>query len=430
MNCNFVRRLTSSFIASLFALSVGVGSIKPVKAEDTKRLDFCRENKSLFHLNEGAERKIGITVFFVETITIENPAGGYPEKYQFKGIGEILASQLAKNNSFRVVNWSQIKPKEVRYTQGNYYRIPQESISVEDLRYLRKQYGIEAVLIGTVNQFELSGDIKRQLLGFGTNKKNNEVQVKLNFRLIDTATGDIVMPAEGDGRSSKSYTNITIPNINVRITNTNNTNLDVFSGKWNSGTRNSNVVFTIDSGSIPETIISSNSNNILKKLLARASEDAINQIVEQLNFRTDELACLVRKPTLIADAYFDSKYGRNMVIVNKGRLHGYCKGMTFSIERSPYPVIDPVTGRVLRYATNKIGTIKLSEVDAHSSVGIGITEPGQSFLVKDIAKLTKKDCLKDTEKDKDKSEKKTTSSNNQISRFAIDLRARNNSFEN
>ena len=77
------------------------------------------------------------------------------------------------------------------------------------------------------------------------------------------------------------------------------------------------------------TLFSSKSENIYSKLLAIATEDAINQVVKELNSRSNELACLIRKPTLIAHAHFD-KYNRDTVILNKGKLHGYCEGMTFS----------------------------------------------------------------------------------------------------
>ena len=395
MNFDFVRRVTSSVIASLFALSFGVGGVQIVNAEDTKRLKFCRDNPSLFHLNEGKERKVRIAVFNVGNIDFTSYPELAPEKnHQFRGIGKILAGELAKNNNFTVVNWNQIKPKDVRIINGGYYRVGIDSISIEDLRYFRNTYGVEAVIIPTVNLYDLNRENEQKFLGFGTKKKNNEVQVKLNFRVIDTTTGDIVFSAQGNGRDRKSYTSVTVPKINASITNRSNRDFDINSSSWTQRTRGSIIEFKLNSGDEPETIISSGSNSILTKLLAGAAEDAISQVVEQLNFRSDELACLVRKPTLIAATYFD-KHNQNIVILNKGRLHGYCEGMTFSIESSPYPIVDPATERVIRVITNKVGRVTLTEIDAQSSVGIGITEPGQYFRVKDMAKLTSdaKKCL-------------------------------------
>ncbi|MEA5593075.1 CsgG/HfaB family protein [Rivularia sp. UHCC 0363] len=385
----FVRRVTSSIFGLFFGLSVGMINFKPVEAQDTKILNFCEENKSLFHIDRGAKRKVRIAIFDIDIIAPTSIENQYvEEKYIFKGIGNILANELSKDNNFSIVNWNQIKPTKVDSNlRGQSVLVSEDTISLELLRGLRDAYGIEAVLIGNVNHFKANGTRKKTFLGLGTSKENSEVQVQLNFLVIDTTTGEIVLPAEGNGRGNKSYTNVMVPKINVTIGNKTNGDFDLNSGNWTSRTRGSTIELSLNSSDNPETIIESKNENIFNKLLALAAEDAINQVVEKLSSRSNELACLVRKPTLIADAYFD-KYSRDIVILNKGRLHGYCEGMTFSIERFPNPVIDPATGRVLRTTGSKIGTVTLTETDAQSSVGIGITEPGQSFRVKDIARLT------------------------------------------
>ncbi|AFY56737.1 uncharacterized protein involved in formation of curli polymers [Rivularia sp. PCC 7116] len=390
MNYTFVRRMTSAIIAPLFSLSFGIGHIKPVNAENIKTLTFCQQHKSLFHLNEGAERKVRIAVFDIDIISPTSISNQFAEeKHVFKGVGKILANELAKENNFRIVNWSQISPKSSPPQRGGNFPTSQKPIKVEELRNLRQKYGVEAVLIGTINYFQVNGERGQSFLGFGNTKNDNEVRVNLNFSVVDTNTGDVVIPTEGKGRGSKTYTNITVPSINVSILNKIDRDLDINSNLWNSKTRGSTIEFTLNSNDEPQTIVSSSNNNIIQKLLALAVEDSIKQISNQLNTRSGELACLVRKPTLIADV---DKYNRNQVILNKGTLHGYCQGMTFSIERSPQPVKDPATGRILRFKTEKVGEITLSEVDAQSSVGSGYSEFGKFFRVKDIAKLTNRNC--------------------------------------
>ncbi len=386
MNYYFFRNVTSSILASLFSFSLGISHVESANAEDTQRLTFCKQHKSLFHLNEGAERKVRIAVFDVDIISPTNITDQFSqEKYVFRGVGKILANELAKENNFRIINWNQISPKSHQPQKFTNYPIPQNSISLEKLRNLRHKYGVEAVLIGTINYFQANGERGKNFLGFGNNQKNNEVQVNLNFSVVDTNTGEVVIPSEGKGRASKTYTNITVPSINVNISNNLERNLDINNDIWTSRTRGSTIEFTLNSNDDPQTLISSGSDNILQKLLALAVEDSIKQIVAQLNTRSDELACLVRKPTLIADTYFDIKYGKDIVILNKGRLYGYCEGMIFSIERPSYPVVDPATGRIIRVMTNKVGKVQLFEVDAQSSVAIGIQ--GASFRGKDVAKL-------------------------------------------
>lgn len=72
------------------------------------------------------------------------------------------------------------------------------------------------------------------------------------------------------------------------------------------------------------------------------------------------------------------------VVLNKGQLDGYQKGMRMSIERISKTVKDPQTGTVLRQITQPVGTIEISDVDGKSSVGKIIS--GAKFKVGDLAK--------------------------------------------
>ncbi len=369
-NYYFVRRVTSSIVVSLFALSFGVGTFKSVDAQNTKVLDFCQQNPSLFNLKSEAKRKLRIAVFDIED---ENSISFSGQIYEFKGYSKILASQLVKNNNFDVVSWNQIKPTKINNPNFNKsVRLTQDKISIELLRDIRDKYGIEAVFIGTVNQFEVSRERGIEFLGFGKTTRDNEVDVKLNFRVVDTTTGDIIFVAEGNSNFSKSFSDVKVPNISVEI---------------QKSTNDDSIIFKLESGIQTEFFYSS-SDNITNKLLALAMEDAIDKIVDKLNNYSDDLACFLRIPTVVADVE------GNTVILNKGKLHGYCEGMKFSIERSPQPVIDPVTGQVIRIKMEKVGEITLSEVDAQSSIGDGSTVLGKFFRVKDIAKLIDANCSK------------------------------------
>ncbi|BAY82047.1 hypothetical protein NIES267_15250 [Calothrix parasitica NIES-267] len=407
MNYYFFRRVSSYILTSLLAFGI---FHKSVNAEDTKTFTFCQQYKTLFHLNEGAERKVRITVLDIDIISPTSISDQFSqEKYVFRGIGKILANELAKTNNFSIVSWSQISPKSLQ--RGVNLPIPQKSITIEHLRNLRNKYGIEAVLIGTINYLEFDGERGKSFLGFGKTKKDNQVEIQVSFSAIDTSTGDVVIPIEGKGNGSKTYTDITIPNINVKIQNSLNRHLDINNNSWTSRTRGSTIEFTLNSNDEPQTIVSSDSDNILQKLLALAVEDSIKQISTDLNTRSHELACLLRKPTLIADV---DKYDRNQVILNKGKLHGYCRGMTFSIERFPQPVKDPATGRILRIKTEKVGYITLSEVDSYSSVGKGTVVLGKYFRLRDIAKLTNPSCLNQSNKNSDSLIEKAPSPINSI----------------
>ena len=243
-NAHLFRRITSSIIASVFGLSFGICSVKPAKAEEVKRFKFCDQHKSLFHLNSGAKRKVRVAVFDVEG-NYNEPSG--KGTYQFQGHSDILASELIKENNFAVVNWGQIKPTYSNPDIPGNKLEAQKLITLKKLHEIRDEHGVEAVLIGTVNQFYVNGQHTRKILGFGKTTKNNEVYIKLNFRVIDITTGEIVLTAEGNGHSSKSYTDVTIPKINVNITKEITKNFNT-TDSWNT-TKNDSITFTINIGS-------------------------------------------------------------------------------------------------------------------------------------------------------------------------------------
>ncbi|KST69267.1 CsgG/HfaB family protein [Mastigocoleus testarum] len=394
-NAHLFRRVTSSIIASVFALGFSICSVRSAEAKETKRLKFCDSNKDLFHLNLGAERKVRIAIFDLENnITFTTKQG--KQTYPFQGYSDILAGELVKDNNFAVVSWGQVKPFQV-FPQGGQgiSNGTQKVVTLDKLRDIRNKHGIEAVLIGTINKFNITGDSKRQFLGFGKRTDTNEVYIKLNFRVIDTTTGEVIFTVEGSSNSSKSYTSeTTIPKISVDISKQNTNNFDDNNpdNSWNSTKQDSITLRMNLSGDTTENIINSNINGITNKLTALATGDAINQIVDKLNNNSNKLACLLRKPTLVADAE------KGQVILNKGKIHGYCKNLKLSIGRKGNLIEDPATERILYIKTEKVGDILLTEVDSNFSVGKIIIDKdkAQKIKVEDLQRDTRNFVVKST----------------------------------
>ena len=401
-NAHLFRRVTSSIIASVFALGFGICSVRSAEAKETKRLEFCENNKDLFHLSSGAKRKVRIAVIDFESNSssdrTNNGVGGDPSAqsptFQFKGHSKILATELIKDNNFAVINWGQVRP----FYEYQFGKSPETLITLQELRRLRDRHGVEAVLIGTVNEFKITGDRKKQFLGFGKKTDTNEVYIKLNFQVIDTTTGEVVFAVEGISNSSKSYTSgATIPKITVDISKSDSSNFDNKNpdNPWDRTKQDSITLRMNLSGDTTENIINSNINGLTNKLTALATEDAINQIVDKLNNNSNKLACLLRKPTLVADAE------KGQVILNKGKMHGYCKNLKLSIGRKDNLIKDPATGRILYIKTEKVGDILLTEVDPNFSVGT-ITIDKDKYGVKkvkieDLQLDTKKFVVKPTD---------------------------------
>ncbi|MCJ8280258.1 MAG: hypothetical protein MJK14_10195, partial [Rivularia sp. ALOHA_DT_140] len=117
MNNYIFRRLTSSIFASLFIFSFGVGSVKPVNSQETKRLQFCKNNPSLFHLNEGKEKKVKVAVLDFESNGIKTKSQNRLFVTNISGLGSVLESKLvhengADENKFAVIKWNSINTEE------------------------------------------------------------------------------------------------------------------------------------------------------------------------------------------------------------------------------------------------------------------------------------------------------------------------------
>ena len=389
-NVSLFRRVTSSIIASVLALTFGIYTVRPAEAEETERFRFCEDNKSLFHLNSGAKRKVRIAIVDLDNSSsaISQVQGTYQSQgqgtYRFQGHSDILAGELIKDNNFAVVNWSQIKPFYPTPDPNRQIKLEAQTlINLKELRKIRDIHGVEAVLIGTVNKFMVTGNHTKQFLGFGETTKKNEYYIKLNFRVIDTTTGEVVFAVEGDGDSSKSFKDVIIPKITVDIIRNLN---DIDPGH---SSNDDSITLTINMGGEGNRskILSSDSINIEEKLIALATENAINRIVEKLNKYSDRLACLLRKPTLVADI----EESKDKVILNKGKMHGYCRHLKLSIGRKGNSVKDPATGRILHIKTKEVGEIELTEVDSNFSLGTIKIHPSE------INKVEIKDFKLDTE---------------------------------
>ncbi|MEO1428310.1 MAG: CsgG/HfaB family protein [Cyanobacteria bacterium J06633_8] len=412
MNYNFVRRLTSSIFASLFALSVGVVNVKPVNSQEVENTKTCQTNASKFNIPLADKHPLKVAVInsadsLKSKVKPNNPSPtARPTEYEFKGLGDILAGKLSEDSNFSVTDWNQIKP------------VSENQTNLKELRKLRDEYGIEAVLFVTVNEFQVNGTKARNYYLFGKNKQFNDVYVTLNFRLVDTLTGNIIDSGKGEGHENKSYTSkITTPTITVGDIKLNQ------NVSWKP-----TITIKFDS---QNQIFTNTQEGIEKKLLAVAVEGAINQLIEDLSTNSNQASCLLRIPTMIADI------DENQVIISKGKLHGYCEGMTLSVERSPKAIIDPYSGRFLLTKTKPIPGIQIEiiEVKPHYSIG-KITYTSGKVLTKVLfakrqlfAKLipSKEDVCSTNQTEEKSTQNPTIPSNLKTSKNAKDLQPRNNS---
>lgn len=336
-NTSLVFSLYLPVITSCLILSSGIFEGKQANANEIPKI--AQSNNSSTNLRLASKEKVRIAVLDFDFSSVSNPNLLSILQGGSKGVSDILVNRLVKDGNFSVIERSQIDAILREQNFGDSGRVDAGTAA-----QIGKTLGAEAVIIGSVTQFDLQQ--RRSgggFLGLGAASTDTDAYVKLNIRVVNTTTSEILFVAEGNGNDSQSDTQVS---------------LGFISG---------------GSATVNES-----------KLLTKATEKAIDQVVAELNNKSRDLASLPKSLPNVTATVADAT--GNTVILNKGKSDGYRVGMKFSIERVTKQVKDPTTGKVIRNVTQPIGMIELIEVDATSSVGRIIG--GGKFKVGDIAKAT------------------------------------------
>ncbi|AKG24724.1 CsgG/HfaB family protein [Calothrix sp. 336/3] len=317
-------------------MTINLGSISQVSAKE-KVIPAKSFNTSVSHLKSNVKQKPRIAVLDFEYSSVANEWRWWLDG-NAKGVSDIMVNKLVEGGNFTVIERSKIDAILREQNFGLSGRVDATTAA-----QIGKILGVDTILIGSVTGFNIEQDgggvnvpfIGR--VGGGQTKAN----VKLNVRLVNTSTAEILMTAEGNGSSSRGD-----GSINIRG-------------------------YGVDTSSRKEA-----------KLLTNATVDAINQVVEKLNTGSTKLAAAPRAVPRINALVAD--IAGNTVILNKGTTEGFQQGMKLSIERVTRQVKDPSTGKIIRQVTQPMGMIEITEADAESSVGKILS--GGRFKVGDIAK--------------------------------------------
>ncbi|MDR3349458.1 MAG: hypothetical protein LBO03_07640 [Acidaminococcales bacterium] len=144
---------------------------------------------------------------------------------------------------------------------------------------------------------------------------NTGAKVSIAVRMIDVATGEIIFAEKADGRKNASKL------------------LEKYSNRYNL--------------SLPDA----------KFIFAEAARRAVEKIVSAL-YDINPL-----------EGYVVALDGRNAMI-DLGRAHGIAKGQAFVVYRAGEVIRHPATGAVVGVKRLELANIKITEVDAATSIGI------------------------------------------------------------
>lgn len=267
------------------------------------------------------------------------------------GISDLIVKNLVRDGSYTVV---ERRALEAIMAEQNFSNSDRANPSTA--AQIGQVLGVDAIIVGSITQFGTEekktgiGGFGGGWGGFGGGKigtSKGKATVKIDARVVNVNTGEIIAVADGEGESSRSGL--------------------LLGGVGGGGGGFGGGGIDMSSSDFRETV--------LGEAVHLASEDLTNDIINA----SDRIEVQERKVKgLVA-------YAQNgLVILNVGTNHGVSPGMELSVERVQHTVKDPATGKVIREITDRVGTIRVTSADGQSAEATVVS--GSGFQVGDIVK--------------------------------------------
>lgn len=253
-----------------------------------------------------------------------------------KGISDMLVNQLVNSGSYIVVERSAIDKVLAEQNFSNSYRADPATAAK-----IGRLLGVNDIIVGSITQFgrddqtrtigggAIGGLTGRFGIG-GIQRRKAKAVVGLSARIVDVDTGQILAVAEGKGESTRSGESL------------------LGGGGGGGAAAGGNY----DMGS----------SNFANTILGEAVHQAVNGLAANLEQDAGKLPTVRRTISgYVADA------SGNPLILNVGSNAGVRVGDELGVYRKVRDVKDPITGKVIKTIEDKIGEVKVTEVDALSS---------------------------------------------------------------
>jgi len=248
-----------------------------------------------------------------------------------QGASDILTTELVKTAKFNVMERDRLAAIIKEQNLGASGRIDPSTAA-----RIGKIIGVEYIITGAITEY---GQSQGGGGGRGVNIGKKGYHATVDIRMINAATGAIIF---ADSASHSKST------ISVRV-------------------------FGIGGGeSFNEKKATEVMREAIKKLTAKITSAPIK------SGESKSTAGLSGSETLVADV------DGNIITLNKGKNAGLKTGQKVTISRKGKVIKDPQTGKILKIKYNKIGAIKLTEVE--DSYAEGEVTSGSGFNVGDIVR--------------------------------------------
>jgi len=267
-----------------------------------------------------------------------------------KGITDMLVDRLVNDGTYSVIERKQLDKIIAEQNFSNSDRAD-ASTAAKIARVL----GVDCIIIGSITQFgndntdtKAGGGISAlSKIGLGgVEKKTSRAVVQITARMIDTSTAEILASAQGKGESERKGMGLL--------------------GAGGSGSGAAGGGLDMKSSGFQGTII------------GEATNKAVTEVATQLESKAANLPTVA----LVIEGLVADADPSGTLILNVGSKNGVKVGDTLNIKRVVRQVHDPDTGKVIRSVEDTVGTVKITQVDASSSVGT-FSGPGKP-QVKDV----------------------------------------------
>ena len=126
-----------------------------------------------------------------------------------KGIADLVVDELVNDGSFRMIERKRL---QAILSEQNFSNSERADPSAKSLASIGKALGVKYLIVGSITKFGVEDNSKSVGGGafgggkFGVGsvgKSEGKANVAITARMIDTATGEIMVSAKGDGTSKR-----------------------------------------------------------------------------------------------------------------------------------------------------------------------------------------------------------------------------------
>jgi curli biogenesis system outer membrane secretion channel CsgG len=275
-----------------------------------------------------------------------------------QGISDLLLTFLVKDGSFSVVERKALDKILAEQNFSNSSRADPNSAAK-----IGKLLGVDAIVVGSITQFgnetkstgigAVGAGLGRFGVG-GVGQKQTKAVVGLTARLVNVDTAEIMTVAEGMGESKRTSTSLT------------------GGGAGWSGFGAGRVDF--------------GSSNFQSTIIGEAVRAAVERLTTDVLTGKANVQARAAAPVNVQGLV--AAVAGAQLVLNVGTKAGVKVGDEMSVERVTQEVKDPATGNVIRRLSTRVGVVRVTDVDADSSVADIVS--GTGFKVSDLVKTIPK----------------------------------------